>query len=122
MVFRKGETMTIYELLKERKYEDALAECERVLAEDPENAKVWGSYAEEVENVRRFITERLTWMDNKLGFTYTPNGIKNATVDFAEPYQIYDLLGRSYTGSIRNLPQGLYIVKQGNNTKKIQVR
>jgi hypothetical protein len=87
-----------------------------------ENAKVWGSYAEEVENVRRFITERLTWMDNKLGFTYTPNGIKNATVDFAEPYQIYDLLGRSYTGSIRNLPQGLYIVKQGNNTKKIQVR
>ena len=87
-----------------------------------ENAKVWGSYAEEVENVRRFITERLTWMDNKLGYTYNPNGIKNATVDFAEPYQIYDLLGRSYTGSIRNLPQGLYIVKQGNNTKKIQVR
>lgn len=87
-----------------------------------ENAKVWGSYAEEVENVRRFITERLTWMDNKLGFTYNPNGIKNATVDFAEPYQIYDLLGRSYTGSIRNLPQGLYIVKQGNNSKKIQVK
>ena len=87
-----------------------------------ENATVWGSYAEEVENVRRFITERLTWMDNKLGFTYTPNGIKNATVDFAEPYQIYDLLGRSYTGSIQQLPQGLYIVKQGNNTKKIQVR
>ena len=87
-----------------------------------ENATVWGSYADEVENVRRFITERLTWMDNKLGYTYTPNGIKNATVDFAEPYQIYDLLGRSYTGSIRNLPQGLYIVKQGNNSQKIQVR
>jgi hypothetical protein len=87
-----------------------------------ENATVWGSYAAEVENVRRFITERLTWMDNKLGYTYNPSGIIEASVDFAEPYQIYDMLGRSYTGSIRHLPQGLYIVKQGNNTKKIQVR
>ena len=87
-----------------------------------ENPTVWGSYTEEVENVRRFITERLTWMDNKLGYTYNPSGIIEATVDFAKPYQIYDLLGRSYTGSIQHLPQGLYIIKQGNNTKKIQVR
>ena len=87
-----------------------------------ENATVWGSYAAEVENVRRFITERLTWMDNKLGYTYDSSGIIEATVDFAEPYQIYDLLGRSYAGSIRHLPKGLYIVKQGNKTKKIQVR
>jgi hypothetical protein len=87
-----------------------------------ENPAVWGSYTEEVENVRRFITERLTWMDNKLGYTYNPSGIIEATVDFAKPYQIYDLLGRSYTGSIQHLPQGLYIIKQGNNTKKIQVR
>ena len=61
-------------------------------------------------------------MDNKLGYTYNPSGIIETTVDFAEPYQIYDLLGRSYTGSIQQLPQGLYIVKQGYNTKKIQVR
>lgn len=87
-----------------------------------ENPAVWGSYTEEVESVRRFITERLTWMDNKLGYTYNPSGIIEATVDFAKPYQIYDLLGRSYTGSIQHLPQGLYIIKQGNNTKKIQVR
>jgi len=87
-----------------------------------ENPQVWGSYAEEVEIVRRFITERLTWMDNKLGYTYNPSGIIEATVDFAKSYQIYDLLGRSYTGIIQHLPQGLYIIKQGNNTKKIQVR
>ena len=87
-----------------------------------ENPQVWGGYAAEVENVRRFITERLTWMDNKLGYTYNPSGIIEATVDFAEPYQIYDLLGRSYTGSVQRLPQGLYIVKQGNNSKKIHVR
>ena len=87
-----------------------------------ENPKVWGSYAAEVQNVRRFITDRLTWMDNKLGYTYNPSGIMDATVDFAEPYQIYDLSGRSYIGNVQHLPQGLYIVKQGNNTKKIQVR
>ena len=61
-------------------------------------------------------------MDNKLGYTYNPGGIIEATVDFAEPYQIYDLSGRSYMGSVQHLPQGLYIVIQGNNTKKIQVR
>ena len=87
-----------------------------------ENPTVWGSYTEEVENVSRFITERLIWMDNKLGYTYNPSGIIEATVDFAKPYQIYDLLGRSYSGSVRHLPQGLYIVKQGKNFKKIQVR
>ena len=87
-----------------------------------ENPIVWGSYAEEVENVRRFITERLTWMDNKLGYTYNPSGIIEATFDFAKPYQIYDLLGRSYTGSIQHLPKGLYIIRQGNNSRKIQVR
>ncbi len=45
--------MTIYELLKERKYEDALAECERVLAEDPENAKVWGYKGVALRNTGR---------------------------------------------------------------------
>ena len=87
-----------------------------------ENPDVWGSYAAEVQNVRRYIIERLLWMDNKLGYTYNPSGIVNATVDFAEPYQIYDLSGRSYTGNVQHLPQGMYIVKQGNNIKKIQVR
>lgn len=87
-----------------------------------ENKIIWGSYAAEVQNVRRYITERLTWMDKKLGYTYNPSGIMDATVDFAQPYQIYDLSGRSYTGSVQHFPQGLYIVKQGNHTKKIQVK
>ena len=87
-----------------------------------ENPDVWGSYAAEVQNVRRYIIERLLWMDNKLGYTYNPSGIINATIDFDQPYQIYDLSGRSYTGNVQHLPQGMYIVKQGNHTKKIQVR
>jgi len=87
-----------------------------------ENATVWGSYAAEVQNVRRFISERLIWMDNKLGYTYNPSGIVDVNIDLAEPYQIYDLSGRSYTRSTQHLLQGMYIVKQGNKTKKIQVK
>ena len=34
--------MTIYEMLKEGKYAEALEECDRTLAADPDNAKVWG--------------------------------------------------------------------------------
>lgn len=87
-----------------------------------ENATVWGSYAAEVQNVRRFISERLIWMDNKLGYTYNPSGIVDVNIDLAVPYQIYDLSGRSYTGNTQHLLQGMYIVKQGNKTKKIQAK
>jgi len=33
-----------------------------------QNPRIWGSYAAEVENVRTYIRNRFTWMDNKLGF------------------------------------------------------
>ena len=33
-----------------------------------QNPRLWGSYAAEVENVRTYIRNRFTWMDNKLGF------------------------------------------------------
>ena len=87
-----------------------------------ENPKVWGSYTAEVQNVRQYMSERLLWMDKKLGYTYKPNGIADVTLDTAQPYQLYDLSGRSYTGNVERLPRGIYIVKQGNNTRKVQVR
>lgn len=87
-----------------------------------ENPKIWGSYAAEVQNVRQFISERLLWIDQKLGYTYEPNGIKDVTLDTTRPYQIYDLLGRSYRGDMQHLPRGIYIVKQGRTARKIQVR
>jgi hypothetical protein len=31
-----------------------------------QNPVLWGSYEAEVQNVRRFISERFQWMDNKL--------------------------------------------------------
>jgi hypothetical protein len=87
-----------------------------------QNPVVWGSYAAEVQNVRRFISERLLWIDNKLGYTYTPTGIAEAIPDSKLPCQIYNMSGQPCTEDLRHLPRGIYIVKQGRNTKKIQVR
>lgn len=87
-----------------------------------ENPVVWGDYTKEVQNVRRFISERLQWMDNKIGYTYNPAGITEARLDFTRPYQIFNLSGRSCHGDIRQLPPGLYIVKQGNYTQKMLIR
>lgn len=33
-----------------------------------QNPKIWGSYKAEVDNVRRFLTNRIQWLDRKLGF------------------------------------------------------
>lgn len=33
-----------------------------------QNPRVWGSYSREVNNVRTFINQRISWMDKKLGF------------------------------------------------------
>ena len=38
-----------------------------------QNPKAWGSYQAEVDNVKRYMRERIAWMDNKLGYTYVPN-------------------------------------------------
>ena len=87
-----------------------------------ENPTVWGDYASEVQNVRRYISERLLWIDNKLGYTHVPNSVTDISLDTIQLYQIFDLSGRSYTGDIQQLPQGIYIVKQGNHARKVKVR
>ena len=43
-----------------------------------QNPRVWGSYEGEVENVRRYMAERIQWMDRKLNFdasTLEPEGV-----------------------------------------------
>ena len=86
------------------------------------NPVVWGSYAAEVQNVRRFISERLLWMDRIIGYTYNPSGITDFSLDTSQSYQIYNLSGLPYTGDLINLPKGIYIVKQGRSSRKVQVR
>jgi len=86
-----------------------------------QNPVLWGDYAAEVQNVRRFVSERLLWMDKKLGYTYEPSGIAHMPFDDTLPYQIFNLSGQPCTGNLHQLPHGIYIVRQGNNTRKIQV-
>ena len=83
------------------------------------NPKTWGSYKAEVENVRRFMKERLTWMDKRLGYTYDPSGIQEMEVDWDLPYEVYTLSGQSCGYSLDGLKAGIYIVKQGQSSAKI---
>ena len=83
------------------------------------NPKTWGSYKAEVENVRRFMKERLTWMDKRLGYTYIPSGIEEVTVDLGQPYEVYSVSGQSMGETLDGLRPGVYIVRQGQSSAKI---
>ena len=84
------------------------------------NPMVWGSYEAEVDNVRRFMRERIEWMDNKLGYEYVPSAISTITSSTDNSQQVYSLQGVSYGSSLETLPAGVYIVKQGQTIKKIR--
>lgn len=86
------------------------------------NPVVWGSYQAEVDNVKRFLKERLVWMDKKLGYTYNPSGINTLRLDRTQPYQVFSLSGQSCGNSVESLSPGIYIVRQGTATQKIIVR
>ena len=87
-----------------------------------QNAKIWGSYQAEVQNVRRFMKERLAWMDKKLQYTYVPNAIADVCVDFAHPYQVFSLKGQPCGNALEGLRPGIYVVRQGKTTRKVVVR
>jgi hypothetical protein len=86
------------------------------------NPKAWGSYQAEVENVRRFMKERLAWMDNRLGYTYVDNGISDVLVDLTQPYRVYSLSGQPCGNTLDGLRPGIYVVRQGQQARKIVVR
>lgn len=87
-----------------------------------QNAKIWGSYTAEVQNVRRFMKERLAWMDRKLNYTYVPNAIVERDIDLALPYQVFSLSGQYYGHSLDGLRPGVYVVRQGQSARKMVVR
>ena len=81
------------------------------------NPKTWGSYAAEVQNVRRFMKERIAWMDKKLG--YNSNGITIATLDYSHPYTVWTVSGQPCGTDLTLLAPGIYIVRQGQTTQKV---
>lgn len=86
------------------------------------NPKTWGSYQAEVENVRRFMKERLIWMDKRLGYTYVPNGIEEVSVDLEEPYEVYSLSGQFCGHSLDALSPGIYIIRQASKSRKVVIK
>ena len=86
-----------------------------------QNPKLWGSFTAEVQNVRRFMKERLAWMDKKLKYTYVPSAILDVNVDLAQPYQVFTLSGQPCGTSLDGLRPGIYVVRQGLTSKKIIV-
>lgn len=89
-----------------------------------QNVKTWGSYKAEVENVRRFMKERLQWMDHRLCYTYIPsaNGIQDIHVDMTQPYEVYSLSGQSCGHSLDALRPGIYIIRQASKSCKIVIK
>ena len=83
------------------------------------NPSAAGSFEAEVQVLRRFISERLVWLDNKLDFTYTSDGIATMKVDFSQPYQVFNMAGQSCNTNLHRLPTGVYIVRQGRLSTKI---
>ena len=84
-----------------------------------QNPRIWGSYSEEVDNVRRFISERVDWMDRKLNYTYIPSSITEVNIDFNEPYEVYSSSGRYCGHSLSGQGHGVYIVKQRGKALKV---
>ncbi len=61
------------------------------------------------------------WKNFKHIEAYEPTGIDEIGSDFYydDPTEIYDLSGMKVTDSTDDLAPGVYIVRQGNNVKKI---
>jgi hypothetical protein len=85
-----------------------------------QNPKLWGSYTAEVQNVRRFMKERFVWMDKRLGYTYVPSAVHDVS-DASAPTAVYSLSGRLVGHSLDGLPTGTYIVRKGQQARKVVV-
>ena len=111
------------------------------------NPRVYGSYQGEIDNVKNYVRNRITWMDNKIGFMDIDDEVDEYSVTkgliftsdagtlylahFAEgsAYEIYNSIGQLVAkGQVKDdyeefaLPAGLYIVRIAGMTRKILVQ
>ncbi len=101
-----------------------------------QNPRIYGSYEGEVNNVKNYLKERITWIDNKLGYTFVPrdpepepepepdpvDGIHSLRVNFDLPYQVYSMYGQLVSTNLNAVPDGVYVVRQGGVARKTIVR
>ena len=68
------------------------------------------------------MKERIAWMDKRLNYTYVDNGISDVLVDLTQPYRVYSLSGQPCGNTLDGLRPGIYVVRQGQQARKIVVR
>ena len=80
-----------------------------------------GSYAAEVNYLKEYITQRIQWMDNRLGYVHTD--IQSPMTNTQCPLSIWDIMGRLiYRGEqLPALDKGLYIVRHNEKTEIIMI-
>ena len=90
-----------------------------------QNPALWGSYEGEVNNVRRYMRERIAWMDSELGYDYESAGISTMPMDDGRPSRVYDLRGMRRASAVETLPKGVYVVRKDTahgTVRKVLVR
>lgn len=90
------------------------------------NPLIVGSYSAEIEWLKDFLTTRIAWLDNKLGYipaSDTPTHHEQIADD-NQRYDIYDVQGRHiYTGqTFPSLPTGFYIIRHNRQTSKLVIQ
>lgn len=80
---------------------------------------IWGSYDEEVENVKRYIQDRFVWMDEMLHYNTTPDHITDIGIDASQPMEIYSISGVYEGHDLQQVKPGIYIIKQGQIRRKV---
>lgn len=98
-----------------------------------QNPRIYGSYQGEVNNVKNYLKERITWIDNKLGYTFVPrepepdpnintDGISAHHVNWKAPYNVYSMSGQCVGNDLNVLSSGVYIIRQGKTARKIIIQ
>ena len=85
------------------------------------NPRTWGSYQAEVQNVKNFLSRRIKWMDNKIGYV-PPTSVEDISIveiDWQKPYDVYSITGQLVGNDINKLNSGAYVVRQGAASRKI---
>ncbi len=80
-----------------------------------------GSFLNEVNYLKKYIRDRIEWMDKKLGYVHT--NIQSPITNSPSPISVWDIMGRMvYQGNeMPNLNNGMYIVRHNEKTEIIMI-
>ena len=87
-----------------------------------QNPRIWGSYEAEVANVKSYLRKRFDKLDTLIGRVEV-SGLENIGGDSTDvPAAVYNLQGMYVGDTTDGLAPSLYILKKGDNVKKIMIK